>query len=71
MKPPKQPNPPIAGAKHEGAANVRAGVRSAASNMIYEKGGSAESRPYLLLLHVHAHLFLLSYPKMKSEAVIG
>jgi hypothetical protein len=32
MKPPKQPKTPIAGAKHEGAANVRAGVRSAATS---------------------------------------
>ena len=32
MKPPKQPKPPIAGAKHEWAANVRAGVRSASTS---------------------------------------
>jgi hypothetical protein len=32
MKPPKQTKTPIAGAKHEGAANVRAGVRSAATS---------------------------------------
>jgi len=32
MKPPKQTKTPIAGAKHEWAANVRAGVRSAATS---------------------------------------